>query len=411
LNFSWWFAKKIAFGKSSKNNLSTTIIRIGQIAVAIGIMVALITLSTGIGARKGIKQKLADFNGHITIKPYNSNLSFNSDSVSLQQNFYPEFESVPEIVHVQAIATKSCIIRTPDNFSGVVLKGVGTDFDTKRFQNYITKGRFPKIEERRLSAEIILPEKIAKELHLDVDSSFVAYFIQDSGKPIYRRFEITGLFATDIKDFDDIYIIGDIKQIQRLNKWDSLTVGGFELFTRDIEDLDKVAAQVNESIDFQLYAQSASSSFTQINDWIAIFDTNIFVILFIMMVVVVINMVMVLLILILERTHSIGLLKTLGATDWRIRKIFVYYAVFIMFPGLVVGNVLGMGLLLAQKYFKIIKLPAENYYLSSAPVYLDLTYILVLNLSAILISAVVLLLPSYLISKITPSQAMKINQN
>lgn len=410
MNFTWWFAKKIAFGKSNKNNLSTTIIRIGQIAVAIGIMVALITLSTGIGARKDIKQKLADFNGHITIKPYNSNQSFNSDSVSIHQNFYPKFNSVPEIIHVQPIAVKGGIIRTADNFSGIFLKGVDTDYDVQRFESYITKGKFPKIEKDKISSDVVISQKIANELHLDVDSSFVTYFIQDSGKPIYRRFHITGVFSTDIKDFDDIYVIGDIKQVQRLNKWDENVVGGFELFTNDIEKLDETAAKVNDQIDFQLYAQSATSSFSQINDWIQIFDTNIFVVLFIMMVVVVINMIMVLLILILERTHSIGLLKTLGATNWRIRTIFIYYAVFIMIPGLIIGNILGIGLLLIQKYFKIVKLPAENYYLSTAPVYLDVTQILVLNLCAILISSVVLLAPSYLISKITPNQAMKINQ-
>jgi len=410
LNFTWWFAKKIALGKSNKNNLSTTIIRIGQIAVSVGIMVALVTLSTGIGARKGIKQKLADFNGHITVKPYNSNLSFNSDSVALDQAFYPKFKAVPEITHVQAIATKSCIIRTPDNFSGVVLKGVGTDYDVERFQPYILKGSFPKILKQKLSDEVIVPQKIANELHLDIDSSFVAYFIQDSGKPIYRRFKISGIFSTDIKDFDDIYVIGDIKQIQRLNKWNEETVGGFELFTNDIEKLDEITNKVNDNIGFQLYAQSATASFSQINDWIAIFDTNIFVVLFIMMIVVVINMIMVLLILILERTHSIGLLKTLGATNWKIRMIFINYAIFIMIPGLIVGNSAGLGLLLIQKYFKIIKLPAENYYLSTAPVYLDFVQILILNACAILISALVLLLPSYLIAKITPNQAMKINQ-
>lgn len=409
MNFTWWFAKRIAIGKSSKNNLSTTIIRIGQIAVAIGIMVALITLSTGIGARKGIKQKLADFNGHITIKPYNSNLSFNSDSVSLNQSFYPEFKEIPEITHVQAIATLSGIIRTADNFSGIVLKGVGTDFDLNRFQPYIIKGEFPHIQKDSLSSEVLLSKKIASELHLDVDSSFVSYFIQDARKPIYRRFTVSGIYTTDIKDFDDIFVIGDIKQVQRLNKWDSNTVGGFELFTKDIEKLDQATDKVNEAIDFKLYAQSATRSFSQINDWIEIFDTNIFVVLFIMMIVVVINMIMVLLILILERTHSIGILKTLGATNWRIRTIFVYYAVFIMIPGLVVGNVLGIGLLLIQKHFKWVTLPAENYYLSVAPVYLDVSQIVILNISAIVISAIVLILPSYLISRITPNQAMKIN--
>lgn len=409
MNFTWWFAKRIAIGKSSKNNLSTTIIRIGQIAVAIGIMVALITLSTGIGARKGIKQKLADFNGHITIKPYNSNLSFNSDSVSLNQSFYPEFKEIPEITHVQAIATLSGIIRTADNFSGIVLKGVGTDFDVKRFEPYLIKGEFPHIQKDSLSSEVLLSKKIASELHLDVDSSFVSYFIQDARKPIYRRFTVSGIYTTDIKDFDDIFVIGDIKQVQRLNKWDSNTVGGFELFTKDIEKLDQATDKVNEAIDFKLYAQSATRSFSQINDWIEIFDTNIFVVLFIMMIVVVINMIMVLLILILERTHSIGILKTLGATNWRIRTIFVYYAVFIMIPGLVVGNVLGIGLLLIQKHFKWVTLPAENYYLSVAPVYLDVSQIVILNISAIVISAIVLILPSYLISRITPNQAMKIN--
>ena len=410
MNFTWWFAKKIAFGKSSKNNLSTTIIRIGQIAVAIGIMVALITLSTGIGARKGIKQKLADFNGHITIKPYNSNQSFNSDSVSIHQEFYPEFKSIPEITHVQAIAVKGGIIRTADNFSGIFLKGVGTDYDKKRFQSYLFKGKFPNIQKDKVTNDVVISQKIAKELHLDVDSSFVTYFIQDSGKPIYRRFNITGIFSTDIKDFDDIYVIGDIKHIQRLNKWDENVVGGFELFTNDIEKLDEITNKVNDQIDFQLYAQSATSSFSQINDWIQIFDTNIFVVLFIMMVVVVINMIMVLLILILERTHSIGLLKTLGASNWRIRLIFIYYAVFIMIPGLIIGNFLGIGLLLIQKYFGVVRLPAENYYLSTAPVYLDVNQIVILNICAVLISAIVLMAPSYLISKITPSQAMKVNQ-
>jgi len=410
LNFTWWFAKKIAFGKSSKNNLSTTIIRIGQIAVAIGIMVALITISTGIGARKGIKQKLADFNGHITIKPYNSNQSFNSDSLSIHQGFYPEFSSLPEVTHIQAIAVKGGIIRTADNFSGIFLKGVGTDFDTKRFESYILEGEFPKIEKEKISNDVVISKKIANELHLDIDSSFVTYFIQDSGKPIYRRFHITGIFSTDIKDFDDIYVIGDIKHVQRLNKWNENVVGGFELFTNDIEKLDQVTNKVNDQIDFQLYAQSATSSFSQINDWIQIFDTNIFVVLFIMMVVVIINMIMVLLILILERTHSIGLLKTLGASNWRVRMIFIYYAVFIMIPGLIIGNLLGIGLLLIQKYFHVIKLPAENYYLSTAPVYLDLTQVLLLNICAILISALILIVPSYLISKITPNQAMKTNE-
>jgi len=405
LNFSWWFSKKIALGKNTKNNLSSIIIRIAQVAVALGIIVSLITFSTGIGAKLAIKSKLADFNGHITVRNYNSNNSLNSDSLSIKQPFYPNFKTVPDIEHVQAIANKSGVIRTAENFSGVVFKGVGLDYDTVRFQNFLVKGSFPKINNDSLSNDVVLSQKVADEMKLDIDSSFVMYFPRDNS-PIYRRFNVKGIYKSDIKNFDDIIMLGDIKHVQNLNKWDSTTVGGFEFFVKDIEKIDVVTNEVVKNIPYNLLAESASDSFAQINDWISIFDKNIVIILVIMLFVVIINMVMVLLILILERTNSIGLLKAFGATNWTVRKLFINYALFIMFPGLVAGNVIGLGLLLIQKYFKIIKLPAENYYISVAPVYLDVPTILLLNAGALLVCAIVLLLPSLMIAKITPAKAI-----
>lgn len=406
MKFTWWFAQKIAKDRNNKNNLASTIIAIGRVAVALGIIVSMITISSGVGARKAIKSKLADFNGHVTIKNYNSNISLNSDSLSINQDFYPKFENIPQVEHVQAIATKSGVIRTAETFSGVVFKGIGTDFDQNRFQEFLVDGRMPKIDSTEFSNEVVLSEKIAHELKIGVDSSFVMYFVKDESKPIYRRFDIVGLYRTDIKNFDDLYLIGDIKHVQRLNEWDNSTVGSFEVFVNDIEKLDQVAEQINTEIGYNLYAESASESFAQINDWINIFDKNIVIIVIIMLFVVVINMVMVLLILILDRTPSIGLLKAFGATNWRIRSLFINYAILIMIPGIVVGNVISIGFLLIQKYFRVIKLPAENYYLSYAPVYLDVKYILLLNIGAVLICAIVLLLPTYLISKITPSKAI-----
>lgn len=241
MSFSWWFSKKIALGKNTKNNLSSIIIRIGQVAVALGLIVSLVTISTGVGARKAIKEKLADFNGHITIKNYNSNTSLNSDSLSLHQKFYPTFKEVPEIVHVQAIANKSGVIRTKENFSGVVFKGVGTDYDTVRFQKFLIKGHFPKINKDSIMNDVVLSKKIADEMKLDVDSSFVMYFIQDDSTPIYRRFTVSGLFKTDVKNFDDVIMLGDLKHVQRLNRWDSTTVGGFEMFVNDVENIEPVA--------------------------------------------------------------------------------------------------------------------------------------------------------------------------
>lgn len=406
MNFSWWFSKKIALGKNTKNNLSSIVIRICQVSVVLGLIVSLVTLSTGVGARKAIKEKLADFNGHITVRNYNSNTSINSDSLSLNQKFYPEFKEIPEIVHVQAIANKSGVIRTKENFSGVVFKGVGTDYDSVRFEKFLVKGHFPRVNKDSIVDEVLLSQKIANEMKLDVDSSFVMYFIQDDSKPIYRRFNISGIFKTDIKNFDDQIMLGDIKHVQRLNKWDDKTVGSFEMFVNDVEKIDPINEKVQALIPYNLYAESATSSFAQINDWIKVFDKNIVIILFIMLFVVIINMVMVLLILILERTHSIGILKAFGATNWRIRKLFINYALFIMLPGLVIGNVIGLGILFIQKYFEIVKLPAENYYLSTAPVNFDVTSIILLNVGALLVCAIVLLLPSYMISKITPAKAI-----
>ncbi|MBF0598224.1 ABC transporter permease [Faecalibacter rhinopitheci] len=406
MNFSWWFSKKIALGKNTKNNLSSIIIRIAQVAVALGIIVSLVTFSTGVGARQAIKNKLADFNGHITIRNYNSNNSLSSDSISIKQAFYPNFKNVEDIVHVQAIANKSGVIRTAENFSGVVFKGVGTDYDSTRFKNFLIKGHFPRINNDSLVDDVVLSKKVADELKLDVDSSFVMYFIRDESNPVYRRFNVRGIYKSDIKNFDDIVMIGDIKHIQNLNKWDSTTIGGFELFVKNIDDIEMVSAKVAQNIPYNLLSESASDSFAQINEWIAIFDKNITIILVVMLFVVVINMVMVLLILILERTNSIGLLKAFGATNWSVRRLFINYALFIMMPGLLAGNVIGIGLLLIQKYFKIITLPAENYYISVAPVYLDVKMIVILNAGALLVCAIVLLLPSYMISKITPSKAI-----
>lgn len=410
MNFSWYFAKKIGLGKTSKNQLSRTIIRIGQLAVALGIIVALVTLSTGIGARKEIKQKLADFNGHITVRPYNSNLSYNSDSISLPKSYYPNFP-LQEIVHIQAIATKNGIIRTENAFDGVVLKGVDQSFDVQRFHKFLKKGKFP-LWSKEISDQVVVSEKIAHNFYLDIDSTFLMVFMnekQAQAKPIYRKFKVAGIYATDIAAFDDLYVIGDIRQVQKINQWKPGEVGSFELFVDDVEsNLDNTKQEVNQIIGYDLLAESATDSFRDIEEWIHIFDTNIFIILFIMLIVVIINMVMILLILILERTRSIGILKTLGANNRQVRKIFVHYALFIMVPGMLAGNILAIGMLLVQKYYGVIQLPPENYFIKEAPVYLTWEMILYVNLGSIVISAFALWLPSYLIQRISPSKALKI---
>lgn len=412
MSFSRYFAQKIGFGNTERHQLSNTIIRIGQFAVALGIIVALVTLSTGIGARKEIKQKLADFNGHFTVKPYSSNLSYNSDATEINNDFYPNFP-LEEVEHIQAIAVKNGVIRTSESFDGVLFKGVDEHFDYERFKKFLRKGSIPKFSENKISEEVIISQKTADNFYLDIDSSFVMIFVNESTpnpKPIYRKFTISGIYSTDIKEFDDLYMIGDIKQLQRINQWNDKQIGGFEIFIKDIEaDIFPIQEKINETIGYNLIAESAFDHFADIEEWINIFDTNIFIILFIMVIVVVINIVMILLILILERTKTIGLLKTLGANNNQVRKIFVYYALFIMVPGLVLGNIIALLLLFIQHQYGIIQLPPENYFISKAPVFLSWEMVLGVNLGSILISAITLWIPSLLISRISPVKAMKIN--
>lgn len=411
MKFSQYFAYKIAWGKTSQEGLSRNIVRIGQLAVAIGIIVALITLSTGIGAKKEIKQKLADFGGHLTITAYNSNLSMDSDTLHLNPNFYSKFP-LRDIEHIQSYAIKSGIIRSKESFDGVLFKGVDPLYDTIRFQKFLKKGHFPHFSSKKISDEVVISQKIADNFYLKVDSTFVMVFINEKNpetKPIYRKFKVAGIYSTDIEQFDKLYIIGDLKQVQKINQWKPDVVGGYELFVNDVDqDLAPIKSKVNNLIGYNLVALTATDHFSEIEEWIKIFDTNIFIILFIMLFVVIINMVMVLLILILERTHSIGVLKTLGANNSQIRQIFIAYAIYIMLPGLIVGNSIALLLLWIQNKFGIVRLPPENYYISQAPVFLSWEMLFLVNLGSILISILVLWLPSLLIKRITPTRALKV---
>lgn len=407
LNFTWFISKKIALSKSNKNNLSQTIIRIGQTAIAIGIIVSVITMAIGFGSKKAIKQKMADFNGHVTIRSYDSNNSFNSSKLNKSNVLLQKIKEDPDVSNVQAYATRSGVIRTESSFAGVILKGVSDDFDRNRFKEFMIKGDIPNYSKDSISNDVILSEKIAKEMKLDIDSSFVMFFVRENTTPIYRRFIVKGIFRTDIKQIDDVFLIGDIQHIQKLNHWNPEDIGGYDIFTKDIEDLDHVFPEIEECAGFNNYAEKATTTFSQINDWIRIFDTNIFIIMSIMMIVVGINIIMVLLILIIERTNSIGMLKTLGASNKQIRSIFINYTLFIMIPGLLIGNCIAIALLYIQKYFGVVKLDPDNYYVSSVPVYINFSYIFLISLATLVISGVVLLLPSFIISKMTPIRSIK----
>ena len=409
MKFPLYYSRKIAFSKDNKNNLSQIIVFIGRISVALGIIVSLITISTGVGSKKAIKERLADFTGHITVKSTRSNNSYNTSVLDAGELREEQLRKLNGVDRVQSFATVSGILRNADNFDGIILKGVGKDFDRERFRKFIVEGTVPDYNEDGYNNKIIISAKIASDLHLKSKDSIVAIFSKENQKPLYRKFEVAGIYKTDIKMIDDLYVIGDINHVRRIQNMTPEMLGGLDIFLKDIEQADQILPTVEQTIGYKNYAEKVTDKFPQISDWVNIFDTNIALIITIMLIVVVINIIMVLLILIIERTNSIGMLKTLGATNRQIRAIFINYTLLIMVPGLIAGNIIGIGLLLMQRYFGIISLNPDNYFISTVPVDLNPFYIVGISVGILVLSAVALILPSYLISKISPVKAIQYN--
>lgn len=409
MKFPLYFSRKIAFSKDNKNNLSRVIIFIGRLSVALGIIVSLITVSTGFGSKKAIKERLADFSGHITIKSTKSNSSYNTSVLDNQGLELQKIKDLPDVASVQKYATVTGIMRNEHNFAGIIFKGVGKDFDSLRFKKFLIEGRTPIVTEVGYNHGVTISQKIANDLHLKLKDSIVTIFSKMDQKPIYRKFEVVGIYKTDIKMIDEQFVIGGINHVRKIQDMKPDEVGGIDIFLKNVNDIDKDFPEIENLIGYKNYAEKATDKFPQITDWISIYDTNIALIIIIMLIVVIINIIMVLLILIIERTNSIGLLKTLGASNSQIRATFINYTLIIMVPGLLYGNAIGLGLILIQKFFGVIKLNPENYYVSTVPVDLNPIAIISISVGILIISGLALIIPSYLISKISPVKVIKYN--
>ena len=408
MKLEYFIAKRLITTKNYKSSISAPIIKIAIAAIAIGMVMMIVSIATGMGLQQKIRQKVSAFNGHVIITNYDDNQSEVSvEPISLHQNFYPKFKNVEGISHIQAVATKAGIIRTEKAFEGIVFKGVGKDFQWENLQEYIIKGRIPNLKSN-LNPEVILSEYLANRLQLKVGDKFNTFFMKEEGKlPNLRNFKIVGIYNSGFQEFDATYIIGDIRHIQRINKWQKDQVGAFEVFVDDFSKIKEKGEEIYAEIPPTYNSVTIEEKYFNIFEWLKLFDFNIVVILIIMIVVATINMVVALLVLILERTQMIGILKAVGANNWSIRKIFLYNAGYLILRGLLFGNLIGIGALLIQKYFGIIKLNPENYYVTQAPVAIDIHYIVALNLGTVLVCLLVLLIPSYIITKISPVKAIR----
>ena len=384
------------------------------------------------GFKNEISSKIFGFWGHIHIMDTGVNNSMEAYPVDVDQIFYPYLDTISKVTyldnpsfmgytfydrmiqketkggisHIQVFATLPGVIRSKDEIEGIILKGIGRDFNWTNLRGYLKEGKELVLSDS-ISREIIISRQTADRLNLDVGERLVVHFIKNN-QQIQKRFKVSGIYKTGLEEYDQKFAIVDIRILQQLLDWDEDQVGGFEVFIENIDDLDAINEHIYiEEIPNDLYSQTIRDKSPSIFEWLELQDINEIVILALMIVVSIINMVTALMILILERTNMIGTLKALGYTNWGIRKIFLYYAAYIICIGLFWGNLIGISICFIQDYFELIKLSEADYYLSVAPIEINWFSILGLNIGTLLITLIFLIIPSYLVTRISPVKAIR----
>jgi len=392
--------------KGSKGHYSRPVIRISILAIALSLTIMFVSIAILTGFQKEIRDKVIGFTGHVQITRFSENTNLAPYPVEKQQTFLPALRLHPKIKNIQVYATKAGIIRTSDQIQGVVLKGVGTDYNWDFFRKRMVQGRIPDYSDTAQKNDVIISRALADLLNLKINDPARMYFIVGD-HTVGRKFRIAGIFETGLDEFDRLYVIGNLIHIQKINGWNSTQVGGFEVVLRDFRDIDVMGKHIYHQIGFQLDASTIYQLYPQIFDWLDLQDMNVVIILALMIAVSAITMISTLLILILERTSMIGVLKALGLPNIRIRKIFVYHAMYILGWGTCIGNLAGFILCFVQQKFGIIGLPQESYYVSVVPVHLDMINILLLNVISVTACFLMLIIPSYIITRINPVKAIR----
>jgi lipoprotein-releasing system permease protein len=377
-----------------------------------GLAVMILAVAILTGFKKQIREKVVGFGSHIQIMNFDSNISFETTPISDTQKFIPRIKQISGIEHVQVFATKAGIIRTDEDIQGVVLKGIGSDFDWSYFRSNMVEGSVFTVTDTGRTDKVIISKKISDMLRLKTGDSFAMLFIQDP--PRMRKFTISGIYETSLEEFDKMYVYCDIGHIKRLNGWKEDQVSGFEVFIKDFDKLDEITSEVRDAIGYKITEEDTKFKVTnirikypQIFDWLNFQDINVIIIILLMLIVAGFNMISGLLILILEKTNMIGVLKSLGAEDITIRRVFLYQAAYLIGKGLFWGNLIGIGLAFIQLKTGLITLDPTSYYIKTVPVNLELTHILLLNAGTMAAIIIMLLVPSQLITRISPVKAIK----
>ena len=431
MNLSYFIARKVAV--SGQQSFSRLIIRIAIIAVALSITVMIVATALINGFKNQISSKIFGFWGHIHIMDTGVTHSLEAMPIDINQSFYPSLDTIRKVTyldnpsflgyrfedqlveketnggvrHIQVFANIPGIIKTKDQIEGIILKGIGKDYHWEHMDNYLIKGDRLEFSDT-ISRGIIISEQTANRLLLDVGDKMVIHFIKDQDQQTAKRLTVSGIYKTGLEEYDQKFSIVDIRMIQELYGWKPTEVGGFEVFLDDIRDIEPMNEHIYmDEVPNDLFSQTIRDKFPSIFEWLGLQDINEVVILFLMLVVSIINMITALLILILERTNMIGILKALGNTNWDVQKIFLYYAAYIVCTGLFFGNLIGLSICLLQEKLGFIRLSEKDYYLSVAPIEIDWWSVALLNLGTLVITILVLVIPSYLVTRISPVKAIR----
>lgn len=403
MNLPQFIAQRIQ--KTNTTTFTSTVTKIGISSIAIGLAVMIISFSILIGFKQTIREKLFSLSSHIQVSKITLNQSFEETPITINTKFYQNYRKNLEIRHVQAVANKAGLLKSSEEHAGIVIKGVGRDYDWVNFKENLIEGREINFQDTTYSNEIIISKQIAKQLKIKLSDEVRIFFIQNP--PRIRKVKVVGIYDTGLEEFDKNFILGDLALVQRMNDWDKGTAGHYEVFLKNFDKLDVVAREVFDEIDQDMQLLKVTEMFPQIFDWLGLMDRNIFVIIALILLVASFNMISVLLVMMMERTPMIGLLKALGTDNTKIRKIFIYNGLTIIIKGMIYGNIIGIGFCFLQKTFKIIPLDSESYYMSYVPISFDWLTILLLNVVTVLLVLAVITIPTLVVSRMKLIESLK----
>ena len=407
MNLEYFISKNIISGNKGSKRFTQPIIQIAVTAIAISLIVMIVALAIVSGFQQEVRNKVIGFGGHIQITNYDSQNTYEASPVNKDLDFYPNLDTVDGIKHIQIYAHKAGIIKTKEEIYGVVVKGIGNDFDWSFFNEKMIAGESFRIGDEKEKNSILISQYISNKMKLEVEDRMFLYFIQSNGQLLPKDFVVKGIYQSGLEQFDNLFVLTNIAHIQKRNGWGEYQVGGFEVLVDDYDCIEQMGKYVYDNIGFDLYATTILDQYPDIFNWLNLLDYNVNIILVLMLVVTVINIVSALLILILERTNMIGILKALGMSNWGVRKIFMYNAIYLILKGLFWGNLIALLICYTQQYFGFFKLPEESYYVSVVPIKLSYINILILNVGTLIICILMLLIPSYVITKISPVKAIQ----